>query len=339
VLPPLSGDHQKGTQNGRRAEEEADQVESQKGFLYEKANHSDVKILVFGAGALGSFIGGMLSKNNEVVLIGRQQHVDAVEENGLILTGKTEVVVHPTAKEQVDGDEKPDWILVATKSYDTNDAMRTLSPLFKDALFLSLQNGLGNEDTISKYVPRVVGGTTSHGITKDGPGRIIHAGLGRTVLGNYQGAEDSVSLIVDSLNESGIETEITNDIRKEIWKKAIVNAGINPLTAIAGKRNGFILENPNLEMALEAICEEAVQVATAHGIDISVQEAVEQTKEVARMTKDNKSSMLQDVEGGKRTEIDSICGAIVRLGLEKNVPTPVNSSLMAVVKGIEAPQE
>ncbi|MCK5291593.1 MAG: 2-dehydropantoate 2-reductase [Thermoplasmata archaeon] len=298
-----------------------------------------MRILVFGAGALGSFVGGMLSQKNDVVLIGRGQHVDIVNKNGLTITGKTEIVVHPIAQESVDGNEKPDWVLVATKSYDTEDAMRTLSPLFKDAAFLSLQNGLGNEDIMSRYVPRVLGGTTSHGITKDGAGRIVHAGLGWTVLGNYQGAEDSVSVIADALNGSGIETEITNDIRREIWKKAIVNAGINPLTAITGQKNGFILENPNLEMTLEAICEEAVQVANAHGIDISVEESIEQTKEVARLTSDNKSSMLQDIEGGKRTEIDSICGAIVKLGMEKNVPTPVNSSLMAVVKGIEASQE
>ncbi len=298
-----------------------------------------MRILVFGAGALGSFVGGMLSKKNDVMLIGRRDHVETIEENGLTITGKTEIVVHPKAKESADGSEKPDWVLVATKSYDTEDAMRTLSPLFKDAVFLSLQNGLGNEDILSKYAPRVLGGTTSHGITKVGSGRIIHAGLGRTILGNYQGAEDSVSVIADALNGSGIETEITSDIRREIWKKAIVNAGINPLTAITGQKNSFVLENPNLEMTLEAICEEAVQVANAHGIDISVEEAIEQTKEVARLTSDNKSSMLQDIEGGKRTEIDSICGAIVKLGMEKNIPTPVNSSLMAVVKGIEASQE
>lgn len=297
-----------------------------------------MRILVFGAGALGSFVGGMLSKKNDVMLIGRREHVETIEENGLTIAGKTEIVVHPKAKESVDGSEKPDWVLVATKSYDTEDAMRTLSPLFKDAVFLSLQNGLGNEDTMSRYVPRVLGGTTSHGITKVGAGRIMHAGLGRTVLGNYQGAEDSVSVIADALNGSGIETEITSDIRREIWKKAIVNAGINPLTAITGQKNGLVLENPNLEMTLEAICEEAVQVANAHGVDISVEEAIEQTKEVAKLTSDNKSSMLQDIEGGKRTEIDSICGAIVKLGMEKNVPTPVNSSLMAVVKGIEASQ-
>ncbi len=221
------------------------------------------------------------------------------------------------------------------ESYDTEDAMRTLSPLFKDAVIISLQNGLGNEDIMSRYVPRVLGGTTSHGITKDGAGRIIHAGLGRTVLGNYQGAEDSVSVVADALNGSGIETETANDIRSEIWKKAIVNAGINPVTAITGQKNGFILENPDLEMTLEAICEEAVQVANAHGIDISVEESIEQTKEVARLTSDNKSSMLQDIERGKRTEIDAINGRIVEVGRKHGVKTPVNSALVALVKCLE----
>jgi 2-dehydropantoate 2-reductase len=297
-----------------------------------------VRILVFGAGALGSFVGGMLSQKNDVVLIGRKQHVEAIRDKGLVIKGKTDIVVRPQAKEQVDGNEEPEWVMVATKSYETEEAMKALNAFKDDAVFLSLQNGLGNEEVMSRYAQRVVGGVTSHGITRDGPGRIIHAGIGRTVLGDYKGAEGRVSEMVEALNESGIETEKTDDIRTEIWKKVIVNAGINPLSAITGQKNGFILENPNLERTLEAICEEAVAVANAHGIDISAEEAVEQTKEVARLTAENKSSMLQDIERGKRTEIESICGTIVRLGMDKGVPTPVNSSLMAVVKGMEDPQ-
>jgi 2-dehydropantoate 2-reductase len=280
----------------------------------------------------------MLSQKNDVLLIGRKQHVEAIHKNGLVITGKTDIVVHPQAKEQLEGNEEPEWVMVATKSYDTEDAMKALTPFHEESVFLSLQNGLGNEEIMSRCARRVVGGTTGHGITRDGPGRIIHAGMGRTVLGNYHGAEGRVSEIVEAFNEAGIVTETTDDIRREIWKKVIVNAGINPLSAISGQKNGFILENPDLERTLETICKEAVAVANAYGIDISTEEAVEHTKEVARLTAENKSSMLQDIERGKRTEIDSICGTIVRLGMEKGVPTPVNSSLMAVVKGMEAPQ-
>jgi len=259
----------------------------------------------------------------------------AIRENGLKISGKTDMVAHPRAKRELDGDENPDWVIVATKAYDTEEAMRLLGRFHRESVFLSFQNGLDNEEIISRHAIKVVGGVTSHGVTMEGPGRVFHAGIGSTLVGNYKGAEDRLSEIATALTEAGIETEITDDIRREIWKKVIVNAGINPLTAITGQKNGFILENPNLEMTLEAVCEEAISVAIALGLDISVDEAIAQTKEVARLTAENKSSMLQDIEKGRKTEIDSICGVIARLGRERGVPTPVNLSLMAVVKGLE----
>lgn len=295
-----------------------------------------MQVLVFGAGAMGSLIGGMLSQNNEVILIGRGQHVQEIQQNGLRIAGMTELRVHPHAKEELDGSEQPDFVIVATKSYDTEEAMKAMGQFHENTVFMSLQNGLDNEDVISMYASKVVGGVTSHGVTSEGPGRIHHAGKGRTIVGDFKDAEDEVAQIADLLTEAGIPTEISNDIRREIWKKVIVNAGINPLTAITLQKNGFILENPNLTATLETICEEAVSVANAYGIEISVEEAIRETKEVARLTADNKSSMLQDIEKGRKTEIESICGAIARLGTEKGIPTPVNMSLMAVVKGLES---
>lgn len=295
-----------------------------------------MQVLVFGAGAMGSLIGGVLSQDNDVILIGRKQHMEEIRENGLSITGRTKLVVHPQAKEKLDGGERPDWVIIATKSYDTEEAMKALSQFHDESVFISLQNGLDNEDIISRFASRVVGGVTSHGVTMEGPGRIYHAGIGKTVVGNYEDAEDKAPEIASALTEAGIQTEVTDDIRREIWKKVIVNAGINPLTAITLQKNGFILENPNLTATLETICEEAVTVAKAHGMDISVDEAIREAKDVARLTADNKSSMLQDVERGRRTEIESICGAIAKLGMEKGIPTPVNLSLMAVVKGLES---
>ncbi len=294
-----------------------------------------MQVLIFGAGAMGSLIGGALSQNNEVILIGRKQHVQEIQRNGLRITGLTDLNVHPQAKEELDGTEQPDYAIVATKSYDTEEAMKTMERMHKSVVFLSLQNGLDNEDVISRYASKVVGGVTSHGVMIEGPGHIYHAGTGRTIVGNFKDAGDEVPEIAEALSEAGIRTEVSNDIRREIWKKVIVNACINPLTAITLQKNGFILENPNLIATLETICEEAVSVANAHGIDISIDEAIRETKEVARLTADNKSSMLQDIEMGRKTEIESICGAITRLGTEKGIPTPVNMSLMAVVKGLE----
>lgn len=297
-----------------------------------------MRIVVFGAGAMGSLIGGLLSQRNDVTLVCRKPYAEAIEKDGLRITGITSLVAHPQTKEELDGSEDPELIILTTKSYDTETAMEALEPFHGKSAFLSLQNGLDNEEIISRFASRVVGGVTSHGITLEEAGRIYHAGIGETILGNYAGAEDVISEIVTIFNESGIETKASDDIRREIWKKVIVNAGINPLTAINRCKNGVLLQDATLERALEDVCQEAVQVANAHGIDITAEESISQTKEVARLTAENKSSMLQDVEKGRRTEIDSICGAISILGEEKGIPTPVNSTLTAIVEGLERPQ-
>lgn len=290
---------------------------------------------MFGAGAMGSFVGGLLSQKNDVTLVGRKQHMEAIRRNGLSITGMTNLVARPSAVEELDEGESPDLLMITTKSYDTESVMKSLSPFHENTVFLSLQNGLDNEEIISRFASKVVGGVTSHGVTFEGPGKIYHAGIGSTIVGDYKGAKDKIAEIVTVFTESGIETEASDDIRREIWKKVIVNAGINPLTAISGCKNGVLLEKRKLETTLEEVCTEAVQVANACGIEISVEEAISQTKEVARLTAENKSSMLQDIEKGKRTEIDSICGAIARLGGEKGIPTPMNATLMALVKGKE----
>src|SRR5256885_9694204 len=140
-----------------------------------------VEILVFGAGAMGSFIGGLLSRRHKVVLVGRSEHVDAVRAHGLRITGKTSVVAKPEASTTVPQNARPDWVFVTTKAYDTANAMLALQRLADRSTFVTLQNGLGNAETIAKVARRVVAGTTSIGVTFVGPGEIRHAGVGDTV--------------------------------------------------------------------------------------------------------------------------------------------------------------
>src|SRR5438309_9069175 len=142
-----------------------------------------VEILVFGAGAMGSFIGGMLSRRHNVVLIGRSEHVDAIRAHGLRIMGKTSVIAKPDASTTVPPNAKPDLVFVTTKAYDTPDAMLALQRLADRSTFVTLQNGLGNADTIAKTARRVVAGTTAIGVTYVGPGDIRHAGVGDTVRG------------------------------------------------------------------------------------------------------------------------------------------------------------
>jgi len=295
-----------------------------------------MKFIVFGAGALGSLIGALLSQEHEVTLVGRKKHMEAINRKGLRITGKTNLLIKPRATENTANLSQADVIIITTKSYDTEEAMKQLSSFARTSTFLSLQNGLGNEEIISKYASKVIGGVTSHGATFLKEGEIYHAGIGETVIGNFKGVtKKKLNEICSAFNSAGIETIVSNNIRRDIWAKVIVNAAINPLTAITRLRNGFILKISELEELMIATCKEAVKVASLAGINFSYQDLIEKTRKVAELTSENESSMLQDVKRGKRTEIDAINGAIVRIGREKGIKTPINSALTILVKGIE----
>ncbi len=300
-----------------------------------------MRILVFGAGALGSYLGAKLSQKFDVTLYGREDKIIPIQGTGLRISGKTDLIEEPRTFFEP-GDLKSrefDLIILAVKSYDTDSAMSIIKEVVGDSsTVLSLQNGLDNEIRIAEVVgqERTLGGVTSHGFTFIEPGHVHHAGTGETVVGEMNGEEtERIRKIASALSSVGIETGISKNIQSEIWTKGIVNAGINPLTALTRLQNGYLLKIPALERLLEITCRECMSVADAAGIALLNCDIIEKTKNVARLTSENKSSMLQDIEKGRRTEIDSINGKIVEVGKEHGVETPVNSALVSLIKGIE----
>jgi 2-dehydropantoate 2-reductase len=304
-----------------------------------------MKILVFGAGAIGSFIGGMLSQNNDVTLIGRKPHLDAIKANGLKVKGKTNLTFYPTTAETVEKfveeqpDNKPELVIITVKSYNTHVAIQALEPVIdENTLILSLQNGLTNMETIKNYYrrSRVFGGVISHGVIFNEPGNIEHAGSGEITIGAFgHNALDEVKAVSDIFNTAGLSTIVTNNILGELWVKAAVNASINPLTAIIGKNNGYLLEVEEFTKLVENICGEVLQVGRAAGVQLPQCDIINKTKTVIKLTADNRSSMLQDIERGRQTEIDAINGAVVNVGKKYGVEAPINESLTILVKGIE----
>lgn len=289
---------------------------------------------------MGCFLAGVLSQNHEVTLYGRGEKIEAVRENDIRITGKTELMVKINTAGNLEeiGGEKPDLIILAVKSYDTEKALDVIKEINGNAAVLSLQNGLDNETKIAEALgkKRTLGGVTSHGITFIEPGHVHHAGSGETIIGELDGKEtERIKKISKAITSVGIETKVSENIESEIWKKGIVNAGINPLTALTGLQNGYLLEVPRLTRLLENTCQECITVAQKAGIDLLDCDIIEKTKNVARLTAENKSSMLQDIESKRRTEIDSINGKIVAVGKEHGIKTPINSVLVALVKGIE----
>lgn len=298
-----------------------------------------MNIVVLGAGAIGSLFGALLSKKNTVVLVGRAAHADAIQKNGLTITGKTTLKVNIQAKDSIKNiDSPPDLLLVTVKSYDTKNAVEEAKSLISDkTTILSLQNGLDNIQKIKSVVPdaNVLAGVTTHGAILAKPGLIQHTGIGATSIGELSGKKtERLERIVSSFCEAGVDTNVSTNITTDIWKKAIVNASINPLTAFFNCKNGYLLENPCLEPIVEKVCSEATAVSQTEGLNISYEEMIESTKEVIRITSDNYSSMLQSVQRGKKTEIDSINGIIVKQGKHNGKDVPLNELLVYLISSL-----
>ena len=292
--------------------------------------------MVFGAGALGSVVGGLLTRRHEVTLVGRPAHVQAIEEGGLVISGAVEAVVVPHAVEDVKGLPLADMVVLTVKAYDTAQALQALRPLVGEGtMVVSLQNGLNNADLLSKAYPlQAVAGVATMGAILVGPGRVLYAGEGEFSFGVIDAEPSLVNKVAEAFGSVGLESRASDDIMTEAWSKAVVNASVNPLTAIARCKNGKVLIDPHLSLIAESACQEATSVARAHEIELDDDEMRARVKEVLLRTSENKSSMLQDMERGKRTEIDEITGEIVRGGAAKGVPTPVNRTLWLLVRSL-----
>ncbi len=303
-----------------------------------------VKIAILGAGALGCAIGAALSEGgNEVWLLNRSAaHVDAMVRDGLQVddaSGSRRVKVHATTRAAEAG--VVDLVIVLVKSFDTDAAMRgSLALLGPDTLVLSLQNGLGHEDMLADIVgrERVLAGKTYVGGVMRGPGHIESGVVGKaTHIGELDGRISArVNAIAATFNASGLDTSVSANIVGTMWDKLLVNVATGALTGTTGLTYGQLYDEPLLKKVALAAVAEAMTVADAAGVKLSTTEPERAwTLAGAGLSSGFKTSMLQSLEKGSITEIDFINGAVVRWGQRHGVPTPVNATLVACIKGIE----
>jgi len=297
-----------------------------------------MNIVVYGAGAIGSLFGAILSKKNNLVLIGRKPHVIAINKNGLLVKGKTKIKKKILAFENIKNISSPDLLIISVKAYDTKKAISQAKKLVgKKTVVMSLQNGLDNIEKIQKYVSldRIIVCTTTHGAIYSKPGVINHTGFGKTIIGlPGDGDKNKLVEIVKNFNDAGIKTVASDDIIRELWIKGIINSSINPLTTIFNCKNGYLLENPILEKLVEKICKESTNVACSYGLNLDYTEMIMKTKEVINDTSENFSSMLQSHKKGKKTEINSINGVILKLGKKNDFNVFLNDFLVYLVNSL-----
>lgn len=303
-----------------------------------------MRIAVLGAGALGCAIGGTLVEaGNEVALISRNRdHVEAINRHGLFMRSQEgERVVRTAAAISAQGLPTMDLVIVLVKSFHTREAMSQATTLVgPDTAVLSLQNGLGHEDILADLIGRehVLAGKTYVGGVSLAPGRIISGVTGKeTLIGELDGRiSERTQRIAATFNAAGLTTTVSDNIVGTMWDKLLINVSTGAVSGITRLPYGPLYQIPEIADTAMAAVQEAMDVAAASGVKLSCRDPREAwIKASAGLPEDFKTSMLQSLEKGSVTEIDFINGAVVRWGQRCGVPTPVNQTLVACIKGIE----
>jgi 2-dehydropantoate 2-reductase len=290
-------------------------------------------IRILGTGALASYLGGRLARAGvPVVLAGSwTDGLAALSRSGVTVHEDGESWTEPLRAVGIGGSLEPaEWVLVLAKSPQTPSlvphAHRNLAP---GGTLVTFQNGLGNREILQAGPGRVLQGVSTTGVTLLRPGEV------RALAGTWLLEEaPSVPALVALFRRAGLEAETTPEIEVAVWRKLAVNCAINPLSALLGVANGALLEDPATRERLCEAAREVARVAEARGTPLGV-DPVTLVAEVARKTGSNRSSMLQDLDRGLPTEIESLNGALVAEAARRGVPVPVNTSLLASVRALE----
>lgn len=301
------------------------------------AKNSSSTLLITGTGALASLFGARLAAAGvEVTMLGswpeglaalRAHGVRLVEADGAQRAWPVRIAADPAECRGIP------YALVLVKAWQTERAAQQLAAcLPADGLALTLQNGWGNREALEQALgpDRVALGTTTLGATLLAPGVVRAGGQGPVTLGSHPRVQPLANL----LRAAGFDVRLTGDVDGLAWGKLVINAAINPLTALLRAPNGQLLERPEARALMGLAASEAAAAGLAQGLHLPFDDPVAAAEDVARRTAVNHSSMYQDVQRGRPTEIDAICGAVVQAGERVGVATPVNRTLWLLVRAI-----
>jgi 2-dehydropantoate 2-reductase len=293
-----------------------------------------MRIAVMGAGAVGCYYGGMLARaGHDVMLIGRPQHVEAIERQGLRLETRTfDEHIRVSASTEASAVQGAQFVLFCVKSTDTESAAGAIKPhLAPIALVLSLQNGVENADRLRALLAQeVVAAVVYVGTEMAGPGHVRHHGRGELVIEPSKASDTLARAMI----AAGVPTVISDNVRGALWAKLITNCAYNALSAITQLPYGRLVKGEGITAVMRDLVDECLAVAKADRVTIpgDIDAAVRQ---IAETMPDQYSSTAQDLARGKRSEIDHLNGLILRRGEALGVATPANRLMHAIVKLIE----
>ncbi len=297
-----------------------------------------MKMLIVGAGAMGCYMGAVLTAAGQDVILydtdtAKMMLLDC---RGIYLEepdGQLQIV-QPQTRQKIEEIEPVDAIILLVKGYNTYAAARNIAELANcQPDIISLQNGMGNMELLAERFPaeRLFAGVTYQGAYEISPGNIVHTGSGPTYLAPMAaGREDAARTYASLLAASGIPAEAVPHQQLEhlLWQKLLVNAAINPLSAIYRVCNGALVEDETMRQEMMELAREGVAIAQAKGIDIEFEELWQSIEETCRNTAENHSSMLVDVERGRNTEIELINGGIIWTARELGMRAPAHEKVM-----------
>jgi 2-dehydropantoate 2-reductase len=302
-----------------------------------------MRICIVGCGAVGSLFAANLATLDDVEVWAfdlNQAHVDAIERDGLTLSGAGDVHARLHATSDPAALPPCDFGIVATKAMHAESALEATAHALTGGAVASVMNGVGNEETLARHVRRIIRGTTFPAGKLLEPGHVQWDVKGETTFSPFEPAPasaDEVATLADACTRGGMPASAVADARPAQWRKVIFNAASNPIGALTGLTHGRVCERPDLRALVSGLVDEGKAVAAAQGITLDADpEALIDHAAKPEVAYGHKASMLQDVEARRPTEIDFLNGGIARFGRELGVPTPLQDTITTLIKGVEA---
>lgn len=290
---------------------------------------------------MGSLFGGYLSRSADVTIVDvNEALVKNVRENGVTVLEKdgSRTICRPDAVTDTAGMEPADLVIVFVKAMFSKSALTANKGIIgADTYLMTLQNGSGHEDTLLEFADKehVIIGTTQHNSSVESMGTVRHGGSGHTYLGVLTGDVSRLQKFADVMNEGGLEASVSTEVLHMIWNKMFTNVSASVLTGILQCPLGFIYKDEYARQICRQLVMEAVAVAKGEGLDFDAAEKIEEVENVCKNAPEGYTSIYADLRDGRKSEVDTISGSIVRASERNGVPAPTHRLMVSLVHAME----